>query len=360
MKLVHILAPVSYGGGERILSDLVSAFSQKKVQQEFILLSRSSEFESQLLNLNIPMYSLTNKKLNASPSKLAYCFLLCRCIMRILFCYKNLSKKTEESIVIAHGFPANLISLPLRSKKKIYSNHAIKKQMFFLPKIFYLVALARFNRIVSVGECAHKSFLSVFPSLKKRCVQIDNGVSEIFFQNKIRKQPISNFPTACYVARFSPSKNHDFLVNVLKKITNLNLVLAGDGDTLQSIKNAFIEAGVLNRVTFTGSVPPNSVPNLLASIDFVVFPSKSEGYGLAIAEALVIGKPVVLFKEVASMAFCNAGCLVSQNETEFIDNVKKITQTPSLRSELELRNMLIRNQFSIDRCADRYIDVFSL
>jgi glycosyltransferase involved in cell wall biosynthesis len=81
-----------------------------------------------------------------------------------------------------------------------------------------------------------------------------------------------------YVGRLSPEKNVDTLVEA---VGDLNLVVAGDGPLRDLVPNAL------------GSVPHAEVERLLERASVVVAPSEREGFGLAAAEAMAFGRPVV-------------------------------------------------------------------
>jgi glycosyltransferase involved in cell wall biosynthesis len=55
-----------------------------------------------------------------------------------------------------------------------------------------------------------------------------------------------------------------------------------------------VRLGLREHVRFTGAVPPEAVPGLLAGADVFAFPARHEGFGLAVAEALMAGVPVVV------------------------------------------------------------------
>jgi glycosyltransferase involved in cell wall biosynthesis len=81
-----------------------------------------------------------------------------------------------------------------------------------------------------------------------------------------------------YVGRLSPEKNIDTL---LEAVGDLNLVVAGDGPLRDRIPSAL------------GAVPHAEVERLLEHASVLVAPCEREGFGLAAAEAMAFGRPVV-------------------------------------------------------------------
>lgn len=99
------------------------------------------------------------------------------------------------------------------------------------------------------------------------------------------------------VARFSPQKNHHFLIKlfsrVLKRRPSALLVLVGDtrGDVYESVKREVETLRLGPYVQFLGS--RRDVPDLLQGMDVFCFPSLYEGFGIAILEAEASGLRVI-------------------------------------------------------------------
>jgi glycosyltransferase involved in cell wall biosynthesis len=53
------------------------------------------------------------------------------------------------------------------------------------------------------------------------------------------------------------------------------------------------DAGLGSAVSFAGAVAVAEIPGYLARADVMIFPARGEGFGLAAAEALMAGVPVV-------------------------------------------------------------------
>ncbi|MBK6495443.1 MAG: glycosyltransferase family 4 protein [Gemmatimonadetes bacterium] len=73
----------------------------------------------------------------------------------------------------------------------------------------------------------------------------------------------------------------------------LPLVIAGDGATRAALQSQVGGLGLSAAVQFLGAVAPTDVPALLATADACLMPARGEGFGLAAAEALMQGVPVI-------------------------------------------------------------------
>ena len=175
------------------------------------------------------------------------------------------------------------------------------------------------------------------------CVVIPNGV-RVPEEVAAPAEP----PEVLYVGRLSPEKNVDTLVEALG---DLNLVVAGDGPLRERVPAAL------------GAVPHAEVERLLERASVVVAPCEREGFGLAAAEAMAFGRPVVAAAGGALLE------LVADEETGVLVPPR---DAPALRAAVErlladaaLRERLggaarecARERFGWDGVIDRTLDVY--
>jgi glycosyltransferase involved in cell wall biosynthesis len=101
------------------------------------------------------------------------------------------------------------------------------------------------------------------------------------------------------VGAVSPRKGFPVLVTALKGLADLDwhLTIAGSLDrdpaAAQVLRQAIVEAGLGARVTLGGALGGDALEDLYARADLFVSPSLYEGYGMALAEALAHGLPLI-------------------------------------------------------------------
>ena len=106
-------------------------------------------------------------------------------------------------------------------------------------------------------------------------------------------------PVLVYPAMTAPHKNHRFLVELMETVwtdPDLRLVLVGgrglaDGAVDQAI--ALAAPSVRSRILRPGRVSDADKNGLIAMADALVFPSRYEGFGAPIIEAMALGTPVL-------------------------------------------------------------------
>lgn len=102
-------------------------------------------------------------------------------------------------------------------------------------------------------------------------------------------------PQLLMVARMDEAKDQDTLLQALAKIKQqgreFNLCLAGDGSRRAHLMKMTEHLGLQDCVSLPGA--RQDVPELLGSSDLFVFSTKTEGFGLALIEAMSAGIPII-------------------------------------------------------------------
>ena len=102
------------------------------------------------------------------------------------------------------------------------------------------------------------------------------------------------------IGRLHFQKNQKFAVDVLEKLLpdmpDAKLLLVGQGEDEQMLREHVREKGLTESVRFTGVV--TDVPGWLGASDFFLFPSVFEGLGIAGLEAQAAGLPVLASADV--------------------------------------------------------------
>ena len=107
----------------------------------------------------------------------------------------------------------------------------------------------------------------------------------------------------------------------------------------------------------------SDIPEVLAAMDIFVFPSHAESFGLALAEAMAMGKPSVCSNAegILDIATDNETSLLFENKNAY-DLLKKIAM---LIESAELRKRFSNaarkravGQFDLEILTDRVVDIY--
>lgn len=102
-----------------------------------------------------------------------------------------------------------------------------------------------------------------------------------------------------FIGQFINRKQFPLLVDALAVLANRNVSLAVIGSgPLEAKWRAYAEARLPGRVRWVGALPSAQMPTFLAGVDCLVLPSRHDGWGAVVSEALMAGTP----------AICSDGC----------------------------------------------------
>jgi rhamnosyl/mannosyltransferase len=98
-----------------------------------------------------------------------------------------------------------------------------------------------------------------------------------------------------YVGRLAGYKGIPYLLEAIKKLKNINFVIAGSGEAANEVRN-FLDEDVGSHLTFIDRfITEDEKLELISRSDFIAFPSitENEAFGIVQLEAMRYGKPIV-------------------------------------------------------------------
>ena len=124
-----------------------------------------------------------------------------------------------------------------------------------------------------------------------------------------------------HVGRFSESKNHLFILTVLKKLveedSSFVALLVGDGPLREMIEKEAERQGLLDHIRFLGV--RTDIPRLMKAFDVFLFPSLFEGFGIVMLEAQSSGTPCIAATSVPKSTDMGLGLVTYINLEDHID-----------------------------------------
>jgi glycosyltransferase involved in cell wall biosynthesis len=153
------------------------------------------------------------------------------------------------------------------------------------------------------------------------------------FRNRFR---LTDAPTFTFVGRITKEKGLDVLMAATSQLeASHELIVAGTGPLLESMKARAYSLGINERVRFIGHIDQNDLPVLLHASDALVLPSVStrsfkEPWGLVVNEAMNCRLPVIVTDSVGAAA----GGLVIHQETGLVVPQRDASALASALEEL--------------------------
>lgn len=358
-KILHLIAPVAFGGGESLLINLLQPGTG--LEQSVALIYHSAAFEAKLAELNVPYWVLRAKAIGHGISKgqMGRDTLANLWLVRQL---RQLVSTQQIDLLHVHGYPACVLFALLRrlvAVRGIYTHHSLRQSPSWLERSLLTPVYQSFDVCTGVSTQVCQSMAQAFPPVQFQCVY--NCVGDGFYQATpdldYQRQWPANKTVFVQVARFLPTKNHQLVVESLQQLAvevraQLLVVFAGEGPTESTVMAQVAQYHLQEQVLFLGAVPYERVPGLLAAAGFGLFPAEQEGFGIAAVECLAAGLPVLsldtpLMREVIG----SAGLQCSRDR--FHEGFQQmIEQGEQLRSQAkrraaDFRAATIRTQYAM-------------
>lgn len=145
------------------------------------------------------------------------------------------------------------------------------------------------------------------------------------------------------VGHVAPRKAYHILVEALECLADLDFSVTIAGDTqrdpaiVQALRERIAATELADRVTLAGAVDDAELMRLHAEADIFASPSLYEGYGMAVAEAMAWGLPIVATTggAIPEVVAREAGLLVPPDDSSaFAAALRRLLSDPELRATL--------------------------
>ena len=362
--VAHLIAPISFGGGESLLSNLLRE-RRPGVREIVISVYRSDAFSQNLDAAGITHYELLDRTLGHGISKIAMAWNTPLLLMRLPQLLLLL-RRERVNVLHAHGYPASILGAlvsRLASMPSVYTHHFYRAKPSNVERFVLGICYRAFAVCTGVSKVVTESMQRAFPNVAERFLTIHNCVGLNFFKAEAESefQQLRTAGRALFVqiARFSSFKNQMLVVESLGRLTPaerscVRVVFAGEGVERAVVMARARELGLAKETLFLGFVPYERLPGLLACADFGLFPSENEGFGIGAAECLAAGLPVLsldteLMKEVVG----DAGLQLSR-EYFYKGFGMMLSHGASLRGRAEER----AKRYLPEQIKNQYVEVY--
>ena len=297
------------GGIESFINSVLAHMDLDSLEIDVVLeQEKNSVFTIALKKLGVHFHVLSGSTHNIFSHWFSFSALLCKrkydlihlhLYQAVPLCYLLLAKKKGIPIRIAH------------SHNTMLRESSFKGLKLYIHRIFRRFFTKYATNLWACSSMAAK-FMFYHRDLQERkyCF-IPNAIDLKRFQKnqeiRIRKREqlhLQNCFVLGHVGRLCSQKNQIFILQIFfyfhQMYKNSRLLLVGDGEELNRLKQKSKELGISSSVIFYGT--SSHVEQLLWAMDFFVFPSLFEGLGISAIEAQATGLPVICSDQIPSEA----------------------------------------------------------
>jgi glycosyltransferase involved in cell wall biosynthesis len=236
----------------------------------------------------------------------------------------------------------------LRTKSQWWIFRSIKRRLFHSTRWFLKRILKNSDAVVTVSETVKNQIAQI----TDRPITVISCSSE---QQNIKNQCLTR--NLLFIGRFDPHKNIETLIRAMDWLDGYSLLLAGNCSEIRK-KELMKYSIAKERIQFLGTIDDAHYMRLLANCFAYVMPSKAEGFGLPIVEAMNAGCPVIcsnipIFHEVAG----NWALFFEVNDAVDLARQVKTLEDPKLRQTLiENANVHVQ-RYSWEKSAKKLLNL---
>lgn len=219
---------------------------------------------------------------------------------------------------------------------------------------------AKMDYIVGVSDQTARTFIELFPELESKVIISENIISESFIKGEADKLDVSNeMDDSCVkllsIGRFCEAKNFDNVPEIASIIKSKNIdfkwYIIGYGADENLIKSKIAQYNMEDNVIILGK-KENPYPYIKAC-DIYVQPSRYEGKCVAVREAQILNKPVIITNYASSKSQLQDGfdgVIVPIDNQGCVDGIVKVID------DKDLQNQLIENTKKTDYTNSKEIE----
>ena len=214
--------------------------------------------------------------------------------------------------------------------------------------------------IISCSGYVDREFRRLCRILPARSRAIHNGIDTlaVFERALVARASRKDLrPIVGMIARLSVIKDHETLVRAMASVRlrhpDVRAWIVGEGEMEERLKQVTVELGLKDVVQFLGK--RGDVPELLGQMDVYVFSTtRDEGFGIAIAEGMSAGLPVIASDVPACREVLEhgGGILVPPRDVAALaEAISGLLDDREQRERWAARALGTIDSFSVERCA---------
>jgi glycosyltransferase involved in cell wall biosynthesis len=215
-------------------------------------------------------------------------------------------------------------------------------------------AISEADAIICVSAHTQRDMLRLYPEAKRKSFVVRHGAA--LARSQVQKHPL-DAPYFLYVGQRDKRKNHDLIKQAfaLAGLKGCKLVFFGGGAPNDS---EMVEASGQGHVYAQGN--DGDLATWYSHALALLYPSRYEGFGMPLLEAMSLGCPVVAADASSIPEVAGDACALIDPEdlSAWTNFLRKLYESEDLRCSLAARGSERSKSFSWERCAAETADVY--
>jgi len=210
----------------------------------------------------------------------------------------------------------------------------------------------RVDAHVAVGKQSAQRMEDFYALGRDSVISIPNGVPDLGEPESTIRDTL----TVGSIGRLDAMKAHEILLKAIAQVEHTKAVILGEGAERSNLEQLAMDLGIKDRVQLLGWV--DNPRSYLSQFDVVAMPSRSEGFPLAMVEAMLAARPVIATR-VGSMPEAVidgvTGWLIEKNDVGGLAEALRRSRNAALRLQIgqQARQMALAN-FTVEAMTKQY------
>jgi len=364
-KILHIITLSEWGGAQQVCYDIVTSLKDSKLTVE-VACAPGGELVDRLRDQGIHVHTINRLRRDVSPLN----------DLRALFALYRIMGEGRYDLIHCHSTKAGILGrlgamltsdsiIMFTAHGWVFTEDQAYWKRWFLAQLERLLAKVA-TKIICVSAYDRDLALHFKVSCPAKLIVICNGIDPYPFSqaqgSELRQQwATGRAPVLAFVGRLAPQKDPLTLLEATRQLSEVKLLLVGDGPLRAEVERFIRENGLVNRVLLTGVRA--DIPDILAASDVFVSPSRWEGLPLAVIEAMMAGLPVVATRVGGVPELVEdgvTGFLVSPRDPEALTAaIQKLLDNEDLRCKMgQLGRRKALSHFTLERMLAQTQEVY--
>lgn len=281
--------------------------------------------------------------------------------------------KTHREYKIVHSHMSELGLNAVFSAKKnrvpIRINHAHSKPRYIDGKLVIKNIMKRIMKplCTHLFSCSKEAAEWLYGENENKVFYLKNAIDSGQFSFCIEKQKAireqlgisENSIVYGHIGRFTKEKNHRFIVEIFSEIHKRNpeviLLFVGDGPLKEELENDVKSSNLKDSIYFLGV--RKDIPDLLQSMDVMIFPSLYEGLPVTLVEAQCSGLHCLISDQISEEAVLIPELITKMSLETTAAEWAKMAESLSTYERRSFRREIINLGFDIKENA-RWLEQF--
>lgn len=307
-KILFVIESLSGGGAEKVLTTIVKHLPRERYDVTVLAVTATGVYVDEVKKYCRLRYMLPNYETLTSPIekfwyRLEYRWIYSKPVEKVYRRY--IRERYDVEIAFVEGFATKLVAASTDpSSKKICWIHIDMEQnpyadAYYITTDEQRMTYQKYQDIIGVSNSVKEAFERKF-SLPNRVTVIYNPIDKEEIQAKATGKYVHscskrNELKIISVGRLERQKGYDRLIQILAQMKESKipyiLWILGEGTQRAKLEEMIETYGLQERVFLKGFC--KNPYSWIQAADVFLCCSRAEGYSLVIAEAMILGKPIL-------------------------------------------------------------------